>query len=269
MEREREREAAHLSRFIYNFRKRKNVSFLKPLYPLVHPFVLVETYEKGESVSRYIDDDDVLIGSDRTKQALAHMGTHALLKMLLVDNFVHANMHPRNILVRVAQGKPKEKGLFKSKPHVIFLDVGMTAELSGNDQDNLLEFFKVVVVRDGCTAAESTLKLSKKQTCPDPSAFIEEVEKSFTFWGTEEGDVVHPAECMHQLLEKVWRHKVNIDGNVCTVMVIMLVLEGWQQKLDPDYNVMKINSINCYSKFGWQNLWNTQLKDSWPHKQYS
>jgi len=51
------------------------------------------------------------------------------------------------------------------------------------------------------------------------------VEKAFTFWGTREGDAVHPAECMEQLLEKVRRHRVNIDGNVCTVMVTTLVLE--------------------------------------------
>lgn len=51
------------------------------------------------------------------------------------------------------------------------------------------------------------------------------MEKSFTFWGTAEGDAVHPAECMHKLLEQVRRHKVNIDGNVCTVMVTTLVLE--------------------------------------------
>ena len=51
------------------------------------------------------------------------------------------------------------------------------------------------------------------------------MEKSFSFWGTHEGDIVHPAECMHQLLEQVRRHKVNIDGNVCTVMVTTLVLE--------------------------------------------
>ncbi|CAL8150295.1 unnamed protein product [Prunus armeniaca] len=31
---------------------------------------------------------------------------------------------------------------------------------------------------------------------------------------TPEGDPVHPAECMQQLLEKVWRHRVNVDGNV-------------------------------------------------------
>ncbi|PKU68684.1 ABC1 family protein YPL109C, mitochondrial [Dendrobium catenatum] len=230
------REAAHLSRFIYNFRSWKDVSFPKPLYPLVHPAVLVETYELGESVSHYVDE---LEGHDRLKSTLARIGTHALLKMLLVDNFIHADMHPGNILVRVSQSRRPSKGFFKSRPHVVFLDVGMTAELSSGDRVNLLEFFKAVALRDGRTAAECTLRLSKQQNCPNPEAFIEEVEKSFSFWGTREGDLVHPAECMHQLLNHVRHHKVNIDGNVCTVMVTTLVLEGWQRKLDPDYNVMQ------------------------------
>lgn len=78
------REAAHLSRFIYNFRRWKDVSFPRPLYPHVHPTILVETYEHGESVSRYVDD---LEGHDRIKSALAHTGTHALLKILLVMYF--------------------------------------------------------------------------------------------------------------------------------------------------------------------------------------
>lgn len=229
------REAAHLSRFIYNFRRWKDVSFPKPVYPLVHPAVLVETYEQGESVAHYVDG---LEGHERIKSALAHIGTHALLKMLLVDNFIHADMHPGNILVRVPQSKSRRKGLFKRKPHVIFLDVGMTAELSQSDRVNLVEFFKAVARRDGRTAAECTLRLSKRQNCPNPKAFIEEVTDSFTFWGTPEGDFVHPAECMEQLLEKVRRHKVNVDGNVCTVLVTTLVLEGWQRKLDPAYNVM-------------------------------
>jgi aarF domain-containing kinase len=77
------REAAHLNRFSYNFRMWKDVSFPRPLYPLVHPAVLVETYEHGESVSHYVDDHD---GHERIKRALAHIGTHALLKMLLVTH---------------------------------------------------------------------------------------------------------------------------------------------------------------------------------------
>ncbi|VFQ88983.1 unnamed protein product [Cuscuta campestris] len=230
------REASHLSRFIYNFRRWKDVSFPKPVYPLVHPAVLVETFEQGECVSRYVDGME---GNERLKSALAHIGTHALLKMLLVDNFMHADMHPGNILVRVPQSKSSRRRISKMKPHVIFLDVGMTAELSKNDRGNLLEFFKAVASRDGRAAAEAALRLSKKQNCPNPGAFIKEVKESFDFWGTPEGDVVHPADCMHHLLEQVRRHQVNIDGNVCAVMVTTLVLEGWQRKLDPDYDIMQ------------------------------
>lgn len=76
------REAAHLCRFIYNFRRWKDVSFPKPLYPLVHPSVLVETFEQGESVLHYVEE---LEGHERIKSALARIGTHALLKMLLVS----------------------------------------------------------------------------------------------------------------------------------------------------------------------------------------
>ncbi|XP_027353675.1 probable serine/threonine-protein kinase abkC isoform X2 [Abrus precatorius] len=223
------REAAHLCRFIYNFRRWKDVSFPVPLYPLVHPSVLVETFEQGESVLHYVDRHD---GYEDFKSALAHIGTHALLKMLLVDNFLHADMHPGNILVRVANRKSSPIWLLKSRPHVIFLDVGMTTELSKREREGLLEFLKAVALQDGCTAAECTLRLSKQQNCPDPKSFIEEVDKSFKFWRSPEGESVHTADRMQQLLEHVRRSKVNIDGNVCAVIVTMLVLETLLFKAD-------------------------------------
>lgn len=237
------REAANLSRFIYNFRRWKDVSFPRPLYPLVHPAVLVETYEDGENILRYIEELEEPMkefeGRESIRSALAHIGTHALLKMMLVDNFIHADMHPGNILVRSPQDRASGKGLFKSRPHVVFLDVGMTAELSNKDRLLLLEFFKAVALRDGRTAAESTLGLSKQQSCPNPEEFIKDVEGTFDFWKTAEGDGIHPADCMQQLLEQVRRHRVNIDGNICTVIVTTLVLEGWQRKLDPEYDVLQ------------------------------
>ena len=107
-----------------------------------------------------------------------------LFSFLQVDNFIHADMHPGNILVRVAQNKSPQNRLMKSKPHVIFLDVGMTAELSKNDQVNLLEFFKAVALRDGRTAAECTLQFSKQQSCPNPLAFVN-VSRLFTLGDNE------------------------------------------------------------------------------------
>ncbi|KAL6005176.1 hypothetical protein ACLOJK_005738 [Asimina triloba] len=226
------REAAQLNRFIYNFRRWKDVSFPKPLYPLVHPAVLVETYEQGESISYFVDK---LEGNARIKCAVAHIGTHALLKMLLVDNFIHADMHPGNILVRVADARSSGKRLFKSRPHVIFLDVGMTAELSGSDRANLLQFFKAVALRDGVLAAECTLRLSKRQNCPNPKAFIEVRNGLFLDGITMEISVVSGSEILPEFsadtaaLNRLENHAKSIN----------LAANGWQRKLDPDYDVMK------------------------------
>lgn len=49
-------EARHLWQFNYNFRHVRHVRFPFPIYPLVAPEVLVETFEEGEGISRYVAD---------------------------------------------------------------------------------------------------------------------------------------------------------------------------------------------------------------------
>ena len=98
-----------------------------------------------------------------------------------VDNFIHTDMHPGNILVHITQSKISNALLFKSKPHVVFLDVGMTTELSKKERENLLDFFKAVTIRDGRSAAECTLRLSKQQNCPNPKSFAEVLDYGFDF----------------------------------------------------------------------------------------
>ena len=49
-------EARHLWQFNYNFRHSRHVRFPFPIYPLVAPEVLVETFEEGEGISRYVAD---------------------------------------------------------------------------------------------------------------------------------------------------------------------------------------------------------------------
>ncbi|KAH7306834.1 hypothetical protein KP509_22G033200 [Ceratopteris richardii] len=232
------REAAHLSRFSYNFRSWKDVCFPCPVYPFVHPAILVESFERGENVSNFIDLSD----NSNVNRKLAHLGSSTVLKMLLEDNFIHADMHPGNILVRINRGTRKQKrsGLFlqHSRPQLVFLDVGLTAELTQNDRNNLLQFFKAVSFKDGRTAAQYALEFSKNQSCPDPAAFVKDVEMSFKLWNSKEGEFIPPGECIQEVFEKVRSHRVNIDGDLCMVMVSFMVLEGWQRKLDPDFNAL-------------------------------
>ena len=90
-----------------------------------------------------------------------------------VDNFIHADLHPGNILVRVQRSPNKASHLMGGHPHVVLLDVGMTAELSAHDRQTMLELFKAIAVRDGRSTANCTLKFSANQSCPDPEAFCQ------------------------------------------------------------------------------------------------
>ena len=83
-----EHEARSLWRFCYNFRERDGVRFPQPVYPLVSPAVLVETFESGGAITEHVSAGP----GGRYGTALARLGSDAVLHMLLVDNFVHADL---------------------------------------------------------------------------------------------------------------------------------------------------------------------------------
>lgn len=56
---------------------------------------------------------------------------------------------------------------------------------------------------------------------------------------------------MQELLEHVRRHKVNIDGNVCTVMVTTLVLEVCDASKKKDIKLKRNVSRMAKACFGW------------------
>ena len=57
----------------------------------------VESFEEGQLISRYVNNP----GNPHNVK-LAGIGLDSYLKMLLKDNFIHADLHPGNILVRHA-----------------------------------------------------------------------------------------------------------------------------------------------------------------------
>ncbi|EPQ60403.1 ABC1-domain-containing protein [Gloeophyllum trabeum ATCC 11539] len=90
------REAENLEQFERNFKNRPEpIAFPRPLKTWSAKDLLVEEYQNALPLEAFLRN-----GGGPFQDALAELGLDAFLNMLLLDNFVHADLHPGNIMIK-------------------------------------------------------------------------------------------------------------------------------------------------------------------------
>ncbi|KAF7937782.1 uncharacterized protein EAE97_007578 [Botrytis byssoidea] len=103
-------EAANLSIFRKNFKPRTTAWFPFPYTQFTTRQVLVEEFAQGIPLSDFMEN-----GGGVFQQDIADEGLDAFLRMLLIDNFIHADLHPGNIMVRFYQSEKPNLPFSKHK----------------------------------------------------------------------------------------------------------------------------------------------------------
>lgn len=108
-------EAANLTLFRKNFRTRTTAWFPYPYSSYTTRQVLVEEFATGIPLEQFLQNGGGVFQKD-----IADEGLDAFMHMLLIDNFIHADLHPGNIMVRflapaTLQGRAKIDLSFRSK----------------------------------------------------------------------------------------------------------------------------------------------------------
>lgn len=101
-------EAANLETFRRNFKDRATASFPYPYTDFTTRNVLIEEFAQGIPLADFMENGGGIFQHD-----IADEGLDAFLRMLLLDNFVHADLHPGNIMVRFYQAAQPELRLRK------------------------------------------------------------------------------------------------------------------------------------------------------------
>jgi len=257
-------ESTKLEHFNYNFRMWKHIEFPKPLWSSSQ--ALIESYEEGVSLQHYINRGDAMgmleEGQEETAELnkrLAKLGLTAVLKMMVVDNLIHADLHPGNILVRelpISDGTlyQRMQALFGYKvtvPQVVLVDAGMTTNMQEGDSHNLVSFFKALSIFNGHDMAESMIGFSYIEPGQVQETFVSKMDNLMAYYRgqAESNSWVAFNECLATCMECVRESRMQIEGNVCTVIVTSMMLAELQTRLDSDCHVMQVlnNALLCKS----------------------
>ena len=221
------KEAANNRRLAHNFRREKKVRV-----PALHDALCTDrvlTMELARGV-KATAPEAVGLGLDeqarrRARAELAARGGRAILKMVFEDGFVHADLHPGNILLG-------DDGT------MTFLDLGMVAEIEPDLMRPWVDTFSALAARDGARAAALFYSYAPFAAVEDYDAYERDVEGYLgRIYGARLAEV-EISVVVSGMMNVLRRHRVQVDPVFTVVNVALLVAEGLGKQLDPHVDLV-------------------------------
>lgn len=213
-------EAANNRRFAHNFRREKKVRL-----PAIHDAlstsrVLTMSFVEGVKATH-----PEQVAGDRVE--LAERGGRAILQMVFADGFVHADLHPGNILLG-------DDGV------MTFVDLGMVAEIPPDLMRPWVETFLALAQQDAREAARLFYVHAPSVGPGDYDEYEREVVHYLSkLWDVRLGDIEVGA-IVSGMMNVLRRHEVQVEPVFTVVNVALLVAEGLGKQLDPTIDLVNL-----------------------------
>jgi aarF domain-containing kinase len=177
----------------------------------------------------------------------------------LQDNWLHADLHPGNIIVLEQPGMSVPAWVAQAVDmlssfigygvptwssidlKLAIIDVGMTVSLQRHHYLALIQLYDGIAELDGTTVGKSMLKLRYHETNVrdlDLDTFRSDIEGIFRDMDRKQFREQTQEVC-GCVLEAMRRHRVTMDAAASSVLLTTLALEGWATKLDPDIRILE------------------------------
>jgi len=260
-------EGENLKQFRSNFyrdetdEKESSIVFPRPMDGWISTNVLVEELVTNAiPVAEYLRDhtDE----GTAVRKELAGPLLRAFLKMVFLDNFVHCDLHPGNVLIQTTFVLPEKvsvgffdflTGKTSAEPEeylkrtIVFLDAGIATSLEPNDQRNLHDLFRAVILNDGDRAGRLMVERAKYERCSSTpggvDAFAQGIAELVSEFHDRRKDgltlgAVRIGSLLSRVLDLCRVHGVEIDPAMASIVISTLVLEGLGRSLEPSLNLI-------------------------------
>lgn len=265
-------ECQNLHKFNDNFQSNPRVKFPVGSTELSSRYVLFEEYIHGFPMELFLSMKDELKNVTLCRK-VSDPFIEAFLKMLILDDFIHADLHPGNVMIRfvklnkyetevtsteaelfqtvhtlrrmVREKNPQllnemRKTLTEYEPQICLIDTGLVTELNDHNRVNFISLFNALANFDGYRAGELMIERSRTpETAIDKELFALKVEKLVNRVKKQTFTLgtVSIGELLDKMLGMVRQHHVRMEGDFVSVIVAILLLEGIGRQLDPEMDL--------------------------------
>lgn len=155
---------------------------------------------------------------------IAQAGLRCIAQMVFLDGFVHADMHPGNLM-------------FTRDGHVYLIDLGLVAEIPEPMRKPWVETFLAVATCDGKRAAELFYVYAPVVETTDYPTYEAEVVAHLEKLRGRPLAELEVTTAVGGTMAILRRHRVQVDPTFTVVQLAMLVAEGVGKQLDPQVDV--------------------------------
>ena len=196
---------------------------------IVVPKVYWQWTSERVNVQEYISgtpgrDMASLASSGLDPKVIASRGANAILQMVLVDGFFHADPHPGNIF-------------FLPKNRIGLIDYGMIGHLTEERRFQVIELLHGMVERDSSGVCEVLLEWSHNSHIPsdrlvaDICAFLDQ------YHGLPLGHVDMPA-MLRDMMTMLRENELALPSDLSLMFKVFLTLDGFCRQLNPDFDLV-------------------------------
>lgn len=213
-------EARHLERFAQNFANHAEIEIPRIYWEWTSERLNVQSYVGGIPGN----DLEAIAAAGLDRRVLAARGADAVLKMVLIDGYFHADPHPGNVK-------------YLSGNRLAFLDFGMVGRLPHPRRDQIVDLLAALAQRDEHGILNVLVEwagdavIDEDKLAADIADFIfnyENLSLREVQFGTLLNDIVALSR----------EHQLMLPADLTLLFKALISLEGLGRQLDPDFQMV-------------------------------
>ena len=213
-------EARNIDRFARNFAHDPHILIPKVYWDFTSSLMNVQEYVAGIRGT----DVPAIAAADLDRKVLAARGSDAVLKMILVDGFFHADPHPGNVL-------------YLPGNRIALIDFGMVGRLSPLRRSQMVDLLAGIVGQDDQAMLEVLLDWTGEHGVDEARLATDVGELAFDFADTELKDVRIGA-LLQRVATLLREHAILLPADLTLMFKALITLEGLGRQYDPEFRLV-------------------------------